>query len=72
MVCPVLRRNKIRQYFSVIERAPDGDESMGQHTNLPWTQPLKEVTIGEDNHCYLKRLRSSCYAFVPSPAIWVP
>jgi hypothetical protein len=71
LVVGVTRKNRIRLYLSMIERGPNIGGSRYQPANSPWTRPRKEVTIGEDDDCDLKRLRSSCYAFVPSSIIWV-
>src|SRR5262245_12240112 len=59
----VIRKNRSRVYFSMIERAPDVKGARYQPANSPWTRLLKEWTIGEDYHCYLKLLRSPWGAF---------
>jgi hypothetical protein len=62
----VIRKNRIRVYFRVIERAPYVEMARCQPANSPWTRWLKEGTIGEDHYCYLKLLRSSWCACIPS------
>src|SRR5215510_1023323 len=62
----VIRKNRSRVYFSMIERAPDVKGARYQPANSPWTRLLKEWTIGEDYHCYLKLLRSPWGTFVLS------